>query len=178
MTDLTPTPEDNRAYATDINDTGQIAGYRGVYSHSTRWIDGVAEDLGTLPGYNQSFGARINASGQVAGSLVSPTGGSMVIFRYTDGVGMVNLGGLGQSNRVSGINDRGDIVGRGRPIPGFEQAFLYTDESGLQALNSLIDPNSGWFLRAAGDINNFGEIAAEGLSGQNQTRAVKLIPSG
>jgi probable HAF family extracellular repeat protein len=50
MTDLTPTPEDNRAYATDINDPGQIAGYRGVYSHATRWIDAVAEDLGTLPG--------------------------------------------------------------------------------------------------------------------------------
>ncbi len=76
------------------------------------------------------------------------------------------------------MNDRGDIVGRGRPVPGFEQAFVYTDESGLQAINSLIDPNSGWFLRAAGDINNSGEIAAEGLSGQNQTRAEKLIPSG
>jgi probable HAF family extracellular repeat protein len=170
--DLTPATDD--AHAEGINDAGQVTGWRN--SRAFRLAGSTFTDLGVPAGFASSFGFAINASGQVAGHVRSATGNSEQIFRYTDGSGMAILGGFGELNRASGINAAGDVVGWGRPVLGLRQGFLYTDANGMQGLNSLIDPASGWFVLGAGGISDAGQIAgwASGPLGQ---RAVRLTPS-
>src|SRR4030095_4994592 len=110
----------------------------------------------------------------VAGHVISATGNSEQIFRYTNGT-MVVLGGYGELNRALGINTAGDVVGYGQPVLGLRQGFVYTDANGLQGLNQLIDPTSGWFILGAGGVNDAGQIAGW-ASGPNGQRAVRLTP--
>jgi probable HAF family extracellular repeat protein len=170
MVDLTPTADD--AHAEGINDAGQIVGWRE--GRAFRLTGTTFTDLGVASGFAASFAYAINSSGQVAGHVISGTGNSEQIFRYTNGT-MVILGGLGEFNRALGINTAGDVVGYGLPVLGLRQGFVYTDANGMQGLNQLIDSTSGWYILGAGGINDAGQIAgwASGPAGQ---RAVRLTP--
>jgi probable HAF family extracellular repeat protein len=170
MVDLTPTADD--AHAEGINDAGQIVGWREGRAY--RLTGTTFTDLGVAAGFTASFAYAINSSGQVAGHVISGTGNSEKIFRYTNGA-MVVLGGLGEFNRALGINTAGDVVGYGLPVLGLRQGFVYTDANGMQGLNQLVDLNSGWYILGAGGINDSGQIAgwASGPTGQ---RAVRLTP--
>lgn len=176
MSDLTPGVD--AAGAEGINASGQVAGWRN--SRAFRWQDGVFTDLAGTTGFGGSFGTAINDSGQVAGHVISSSGNVERIFRYTDGAGMVILGGLGQFNRALGINAAGDVVGWGRPTltsTAFPSAFLFTDGGGMVDLNTLIDPNSGWVLQGAGGINDTGQISAWGSNNITGARhALRLTP--
>ena len=174
LTDLTPTSD--TAYAEGINASGQIAGSRN--SRAFQWTGGAFMDLGVPTGFLYSYGFAINDSGQVAGHVVSGSGNSARIFRYSNGAGMVILGGVGQHNQAFGINAAGDVVGVGRPASAsFVRAFLYTDASGMVDLNTLIDPSSGWVLLGAGAINDAGQIAAWGSNQITGARhALRLTP--
>jgi len=176
MVDLTPTSD--AGYAADINDAGQVTGYKtapGGY-HAFRWQDGSAEDLGVLPGFAHTFGWAINAAGQVAGSSASASGNSERLFRFVDGSGLQNLGGVGEHNVALGINALGHVVGvKGNSA---KRAVLYTDAAGLQDLNTLIDPSLGWVLLAANDINDAGVIVGYGFNSfTGKTHAVRLRPA-
>lgn len=173
LVDLTPATDD--AHAEAINDAGQVTGWRN--SHAFRLTGTTFADLGVPTGFASSFGFAINSSGQVAGHVRSATGNAEQIFRFTDGAGLVILGGTGQFNRANGINTAGDVVGVGQPVPGLKQGFLYTDSQGMQGLNALIDPAAGWFVLGASGINDAGQIAgwASGPLGQ---RAVRLTRTG
>jgi probable HAF family extracellular repeat protein len=176
LIDLTPTSD--TGYALDINDAGQVTGYRtalGGY-HAFRWQTGNFVDLGVLPGFAHSFGWAINAFGDVAGNSTSASGNSERLFRYTDGGGLVNLGGTGEHNVALGINTQGHVVG----TTGNSQkrAVRYTDASGLQDLNTLIDPSLGWVLLAANDINDAEQIVGYAFNNfTGQTHAVRLQPA-
>jgi probable HAF family extracellular repeat protein len=173
LIDLTPTVDS--AHAEGINDVGQVTGWRN--SHAFR-LDGVIfRDLGVPAPYAASFGTAINASGQVAGHVISGSGNVEKIFRYSDSSGLVILGGNGQYNRALGINNAGSVVGWGQPDLKARQGFIYTDAGGMQGLNGLIDPAAGWFILGAGDINAFGQIAGW-ASGPRGQRAVRLTPTG
>ena len=177
------TPGSNTAYARGINTTGQVAGYKEY--RAFRWSAGTFTDLGVPTGYAYSFGYAINDSGQVAGSVSTASGSAERLFRYSDGAGMVVLGGVGQHNMAFGINGRGDVVGEGvtadssgGTAPGW-RALLYTDAGGLVDLNTLIDPASGWVLLAAYDINDAGQIVGRGFNNlTGRTTAVRLSPIG
>jgi probable HAF family extracellular repeat protein len=170
-------PGSSYSFGRGLNNAGQVAGYMlaGGY-RAFRWTDGVLEDLGVLDGMAHSFGYDINESGQVTGYSSSASGDAARIFRYTDGLGMEDLGGLGEDNIGWGINSRGDVVGRGDPGAGLAVAVLYTDEDGLQDLNDLIDPESGWFLGRAFDINDVGQIAGVGTNSLGESHGVRLNP--
>jgi probable HAF family extracellular repeat protein len=170
LIDITPTSDD--AHAEAINDAGQIAGWRD--SRAFVRTGTTFTDLGVASGFVASFAYAINSSGQVAGHVISATGSSERIFRYTNGT-MVVLGGLGEFNRALGINTAGDVVGYGLPVLGLRQGFVYTDANGMQGLNQLIASGSGWYILGAGGINDAGQIAgwASGPTGQ---RAVRLTP--
>jgi probable HAF family extracellular repeat protein len=170
LVDLTPAADD--AHAEAINDAGQVAGWRN--GRAFRLTGTTFTDLG-LEGFGASFGFAINSSGQVAGHVRSASGNAERIFRYTNGAGMVILGGNGELNRAYGINTAGDVVGSGRPDLGLRQGFLYTDANGMQGLNALIDPAAGWFVLGAGGINDAGQIAgwASGPHGQHAVRLTR-----
>ena len=176
MVDLTP--ESDTGAAMDINDAGQVTGYKTAFGgyHAFRWQGGTFVDLGVLPGFAHSFGLAVNAAGQVAGNSTSASGNSEQLFRFTDGVGLQNLGGVGEHNVAFGINSSGQVVGAsGHSVT---RALLYTDAAGLQDLNTLIDPSLGWVLLAANDINDAGQIVGYGFNNfTGLTHAVRLQPA-
>jgi probable HAF family extracellular repeat protein len=170
------TPNSDQGAATDINDAGQITGYKTAFGgyHAFRW-NGSFLDLGVLPGFAHSFGWAINLSGQVAGSSTTASGNSERLIRFTDGSGLQDLGGSGEHNTAWGINASGLVVGcRGQSL---KRAVRYTNTLGLQELNALIDPSLGWVLLCAHDVNDAGQIVGYGFNNYTGlTHAVRLQP--
>jgi probable HAF family extracellular repeat protein len=68
------------------------------------------------------------------------------------------------------INNSGQIVG-----DSGNRAFLYENGSMID-LNSLIDPNSGWTLFTAKDINSTGQIVGVGSVDDQYGRLFLLTP--
>jgi probable HAF family extracellular repeat protein len=172
------TPESDTGSALDINDAGQVTGYKtalGGY-HAFRWQGGTFVDLGVLPGFAFSFGWAINASGQVAGSSTSASGNSERFVRSTDEGGLQDLGGVGEHNVAWGINASGQVVGaRGQSQ---SRAVRYTDAAGLRDLSTLIDPSLGWVLLSATDVNDAEQIVGYAFNNFTaQTHAVRLRPT-
>ncbi len=110
--------------AANINNSGQVVGYCDC--NPTRAFitgrDGVGKtELGTLAG-GFTVATGVNNVGQVAGhSWISGNPATDAIVYYhafitgRDGVGMTDLGTLsgGPSVSVTGINNRGQVVGGG-----------------------------------------------------------------
>jgi probable HAF family extracellular repeat protein len=176
MVDLTP--ESDTGSARDINDAGEVTGYKTAFGgyHAFRWQGGAFVDLGVLPGFAHSFGWAISASGQVAGNSTSASGNSERFFRSIAGGGLQDLGGEGEHNVAWGINASGQVVGtKGQSQ---SRAVLYTDEGGLQDINTLIDQSLGWVLLGANDINDAGQIVGYAFNNfTEQTHAVRLEPT-
>lgn len=177
MVDLTPNSDTGSAL--DINNAGQVTGYKtaaGGYYHAFRWQGGTFVDLGVLPGFAHSFGWAINGVGQVTGNSTSASGNSEQLFRSIAGGGLQNLGGTGEHNVAWGINALGDVVGtRGLQQP---RAIMYTDAGGLRDISTLIDPSLGWVLLGAHDINDAGQIVGYAFNNfTGQTHAVRLQPA-
>jgi probable HAF family extracellular repeat protein len=173
IVDIAPNGDAN---AYDVNDRGQVT---GTFNYQAfLWSPGTGlQVLGSVEGFAYGHGRAVNNAGQVAGFAISASGNSSRVFRYTPGVGIVNLGGVGESNVVWGMNSQGDIVGQGQPTSGLKRAFVYTDAGGLQALNDVIDKSPQWFLLAATDINDAGQIVAYGLDNvSGLQKAVRLDP--
>lgn len=167
-----------QSFAYGVNDAGQVAGTAqvpGGAAHAFRYTPGVGMvDLN--PANVVASGAQaINASGQVAGTMV--VNGQSHAFRYTDGAGVQDLGtGGGFHSLAYAINDKGQVVGDIRTSL-WPRAFFYSDETGMVDLNTRIDTDSGWLLTHAYGINSRGEIVGDGLLGaQFTSRAFKLVP--
>jgi probable HAF family extracellular repeat protein len=175
MVDLTPAADS--AVAHDINDAGQVAGYRaGSSYHAFRWQAGQLLDLGVLPGMAHSFGFAIEPGGGVAGSSKSASGNSEHVARFTDALGLQDLGGSGEHNQAWGINGALTVVGQLGQSGA--RAFVHSDAEGLRQLNELIDRSRGWVLQSAFDINEAGQIAGYGFNNFTQaTHAVLLTPT-
>lgn len=173
MVDITPAWT---ACAYDVNDAGQIAG--SASAGAFLWSPGTGpQALGILDDFAFSHAQALNISGQVAGDVLSATGSRQRVIRYTPGLGLVNLGGVGEVNVAWGINAQGSVVGEGRPTSGLKRAFLYTDAAGLRSLNELVDASPQWFLLLATDINDAGQIVGYGFDNVTaQSRAFRLDP--
>lgn len=83
-----------------------------------------------------------------------------------------------RSNFVRGINNNGVAVGHtSNEDNTIHYAFQYTVNNGMLDLNSEIDPDSGWVLRQAFDINDSGQIVGKGeINGEEH--AFRLRPAG
>jgi|GEM_PF-5919321 len=140
----------------EINDAGQITGTIGPHAinaggRAFRYtldepllvLEPLGPDISSIPGSKIEFtlGTAINDSGQVAGTTTVKEGHRA--FRYTDGVGMVNLGGLRRSDRrnatydseATDINSAGQVVGYS---PNVGYPFLWTEANGMLDLWTLI----------------------------------------
>lgn len=114
----------------------------------------VVVDLGSLaPGdvnFDQTYGDSINAAGQVAGQVKVNRSGSAVYhaFRYTDGVGMVDLDQQDPDNTFKAtdtayISDNGQVFGTyevGGPGP---RPYVADGTSPPQDLGTIANRNFG-----------------------------------
>jgi probable HAF family extracellular repeat protein len=187
---LSHLPNGNLSTARSLNQQGQVVGWSTVGSeperkfgplatHAFLWQrhgkSGKMRDLGTLPGWINSYACGINRRGEIIGSVSDATGGPHGIDTDktdTDGRAaaflwrndkMTSIGTLaGSKNSVAcGINDSTAIVGTSD-----NRAFLWKRGKMLD-LNAFLPSGSGWTLEEAGAINNKGQIVGSGkLNGQ------------
>lgn len=163
MIDLGTLSGHNGSIAYDINDSGQAVGSSSnsltQQTQAVLWSNGNIIELGNLGG-NISAGVDINNKGQVAGfGNTNDNGGLSHAFIWEDG-NMADLNSLIPADSgwllqlVSGINDRGQIVGQGiNSSTGKNHAFLLNPICGSSQLNPLL-PDSfedGW--------HNFNNVA-------------------
>lgn len=130
-----------------------------------------AKDLGTLPGGTFSNAQGINSSGAIAGYSNNSTSGSNSYTVLWEPSGKIhNLGTLpgGATSGGYAINDSNEIVGYSSTATSASDAMVWSQKSGMQDLNNLIPPNSGWVLVLANWINNSGQITGYGtINGEN-----------
>jgi probable HAF family extracellular repeat protein len=180
----------SRAYG--INSMGQVVGESdddapGAFV-AFLWTPGKPNgtsgsmiSLGDLsPSIDFSRARGINSMGQVVGAAAvgtAPVALHAFLWTPTAPNGttgtMVDLGELpGGTNEslASAINSQGQVVGTSNAATG-HHAFLWTPTTPNAAtgvmfdLNDLLDPTSGagWTLTFARGINDFGQIAGEGI---------------
>lgn len=137
--------------AYDVNNEGYIVGWSEITNTSERHAFLAAPGTG----------------------VANPTAGHWVEINQPQ---MTDLGTLGGSGSAAyGINDAGYIVGKSDTEEGIEHAFVYKPARGMVDLNYLIDPLLGWRLTGAYDINNLGQIIAEGFV-EGKKRVCLLTP--
>ena len=155
-----------------INESGKIVGFcvdrdstTGAYSCQ----NGSWTDLHAIATYPHD----VNDSGQVA-AIRFPSAGGIDALVYDNGT-WTDLGSLGGNRTVANaINNSGQIVGESS-ISSY-RAFLYENGT-MTDLNDLIDPNSGWELSHAQDINDNGQIVGwGGIGGEEHAYLLTVIP--
>ena len=160
--------------ACSINDSGQVVGTMSGYmlgSRSFRWsANSGLENLGTF-GYADSMACGINNNGDIVGNVNDSTGAiSQPYVLLNNGeFHTVNIPG-----RAIDINNSGEIVGHG--FNGVNPAFRWTIQDGVQDLNQLIDPASGWQLFGAEAINESGQIVGTGRNPEGYLHGYILTP--
>ena len=132
---------------------------------AVRWVDGVPENLGTLPSDLLSWGWDLSLDGS---TVVGWSGlGTREAIRWVEGVGMTSLGALpgsvGSGEALSVSADGSVVVGFGTTSGG-EEAFIWDEVHGMRSVEEVLSglglgPDlSGWSLeRATG-------LSADGLT--------------
>jgi probable HAF family extracellular repeat protein len=155
----------SESQANDINNSGQVVGWLkaapGSPARAFLWQNGVRTDIGALVSGGSSVANAINESGVVVGEAdIDTTGGGRRAFRWQNGSlqALPTLEGRQASARA--INDEGVIVGWSETSTAMHAVIWRNGQ--IADLNDLIDPRSGWVLRAAHGINPDGAIVGEG----------------
>jgi probable HAF family extracellular repeat protein len=181
------------SFGQDINASGQVTGSSSTIGstsdseHAFLYSQGQMQDLGELgDGRDRSVGLALNDNGQVTGYSFTRGYDNEHAFLYSNGQ-MQDLGTLGGSllgdiglgyDQSFGldINANGEVVGYSYTPSSEQHAFLYRDDQ-MFDLNTLIVANTGWTLTDATGINGSGQIIANGLNPDGESRAVLLTPS-
>jgi probable HAF family extracellular repeat protein len=161
----------------DLNSKGQVVGgsdVPGEFQHPFVWDAATGmTDLGTPDGgYGQAD--AINEHGDVVG-LGEANGGPLdaILWRKSGGKWrMTDLGTLSGCSGATSVNASVQVVGS--DCAGL--AFFSGGGGPIVDLNTLVPPNSGIQLVEAQQINDHGEIAAEGPDANGNNHAVLLIP--
>ncbi len=135
-------------------------------------------DLGTLGG-TDSVANAINDHGAVVGFSNVASDAATHAFLYSHGK-MTDLGTLGgRDSEAAAINDQGVVVGASLNSSSLGHGFV--DLHGRMIdLNSLIPAESGLVITNAEDINNRGQIVAQGYETGHPTTDLALLlnPTG
>jgi len=169
LTGLTRLAGDNdRGVAHDINNNGVIVGIssNGVASRPTRWVNGVASDLGSVDGLSTTTGRAwgLNEAGQAVGNSRRDTVGTVTQATFWSGTGApLNLGSLlpDSFSDAFAINAAGTIAGvavAGNTSSGtnIRQAVRWTFSGSTYALEAL--GSMGRTFSEAKAINDAGQI--------------------
>jgi probable HAF family extracellular repeat protein len=177
--------------ARDISDLGVIVGAGHTPErHTLAFLDQGAGlvDIGSLPGFANSYAIKVNRSLQVAGTAAPEgsggrwgaprVGGRAHAFLWDNGT-ITDLGLLRGSTscRAFSLNNHGQVVG----TCGFTEhhidshAFLWTSGV-LTDLQMEAPSDSGWLLEEARGINDRGWIVGTGKH-TGESRGYVLIPS-
>jgi probable HAF family extracellular repeat protein len=177
----TLSPAGGRSQAVAINERGQIAGWAETASgvhHAFLWTQGGTEG----PAFNSQMrdlggpavATDVNERGHVCGAILS--GLPLILTRpfiWTPDERMVQLPAdtIGNTFGASaaGINDDDVIVGQSGG-----RAVLWRG-NGMEDLNGLITPDSGWFLIQALAVNRSREIVGYGAK-NGEVRGWFLAP--
>jgi probable HAF family extracellular repeat protein len=168
------------SWPADATNSGFIAGYSSTadgFTHAFRWRDGVMTDLGALG--EASYASVVNERGDVAGTNAYADA-TVRPFLWRDGVMIDLVSVVGVDTSVSGLNERGEVIGaRATDFSGESwRAFRWrngvaTDLPGRGGRTSVADIND------LGDIVGF-TTAADG-TGQEAAlwrggRLIRLRP--
>lgn len=145
-------------YPTSMNDSGTIVGRYSVTINGTTqnrafiFANGLATDLGTLPGAINSSARNVNNLGHVVGgALISATAGRAVLWRNGAIIDLGTLPGDTSSTAIA-INDNGQIIGTSTGANG-TRGFIWQNgvmsDLGPFGTNKFIEPR---------DIDNAGNI--------------------
>jgi probable HAF family extracellular repeat protein len=172
------------AYATAINNSGQVVGYKSVQSTdpdleyspivAVTWQDGVAKELDTLTSTSdRSSEARdINDYGQIAGSSITTSGTNHAVV-WENGVIKDLFPSDILSSDLSGINSFGHTVGQRDVTP-----FLHSN-SQYVALNDAItlEQCSDLVLSTVTAINSLGQIVGSAYDSDYNSHSLILTPT-
>lgn len=157
-----------------INAQNQVVGaslyLNGTFRAFVVTQSGGLKALPTLPGATTSIATGINAAGIIVGSSNSAKNSNGIAVLWDTNLKIHSLGTLpgDSSSSASSINDLDQAVGLSTTPAGVNRAVLWTKRGGIQDLNNLIPPNSGWLLVYALAINNAGQITGYGtINGEN-----------
>lgn len=182
MNDLGTFPGGTFTEGFAINDRGDVALTGNVppllESRALLLRDGAWTDLGTLGGPSSNTWALSNA-GHVAGDSTRADGTIPRGFLY-DGGALIDLGVLGgDRSSARAVNSARQVVGFSTVSPSSTDlhAFVH-DCRGINDLNDLVAPNSGYLLDISDwRINDSGQIAGVALHvASGEDRAVLLTP--
>ncbi len=177
---------------TGVNDIGQVIGYMQVGSQTwgmtyfpnlMKWYQ--IRPVTPAPGvYGLELAMRpaaVNLDGCVTGSV--GLGGfnplhaffSINFFQPTEDLGTLNPGDPGTISAGTGININDWIVGYSTKVAGGQPvAFLYNRISMID-LNTRLLNGAGWQLVSANAINDYGQIAGQGVH-NGRMEAFVLLP--
>lgn len=146
-------PLDTFAFAN--NDASQVIGYsyvqnggQGYSRHGFVWQDGKLQDLGAFARQGFSWATDINEAGQICGHF-GTTGNDDHAFLYQNG----SIQDLGWNGEARGLNDLAQVVGYSLDGAGGTRATFWSQETGVQDLNSLTGGTQG----LAEDLNDHGQ---------------------
>jgi probable HAF family extracellular repeat protein len=160
-----------------INNNGKIAGTcgNGNYYQAYIWdAAGNPAPLGTAGPFADTTAHGINDSGIVVGAQRTTIGGNAMEW-LPDGT-VINLDPLHAVAQAFAINNPGAVVGFSYNSGSPEDATLWRNGQTID-LNYAIDPNLGWYLLAALDINDDGQIVGAGfLDGERRGFLLTPVP--
>ena len=191
MKDLGSLGGTNTASINGLNERGEVVGGAllagDVINHPFLWDGEKLIDLVAPPFGGSADGEAfwINEAGEVVGiaPIPAPCPGSTPpreashAFLWRHGV-ITDLGALPGSpiSQANFINSRSQIVGDSMPCDfSAVTAFLWENGS-LVDLNTLVSPNTPFFLFTSSFIDDRGQIAAFGTLANGDAHALLLIP--
>lgn len=174
MTNLTPLSSGYfQIYGKATNASGVIVGAAATsngynYYHATRWMNNVAQDLGTgNAAFRQSQAVGIDAAGDIliASSHDFGNGDPTNLYLWSNGT-MTQLPTFGgQSARSTSMNALGQVVGEAQDSSGAFHSFLWDKSHGMTRLDNLADGTS-FFRISVGKINDQGQLLGNGFEYQ------------
>ena len=180
-------PDEPDGFVQGMNDRGQAVGSTGTCTsfaiHAVLWENDHAFQLADL-GHTGSNAYAINNHGQAVGYVSTTDGSTIVASFWEDGArgAVTNLGILPGDGAAfaTGVNNRGQVVGSTFNSQGWSRGFIWHDNV-MTDLNTLIPKDSNFFINAASNINERGQISgmATVLTGPdaNKIHAILLTPS-